>query len=135
MLDLVDTDNKRFSRDCHGSFVVCVKMVAAKVQKFGTNYASRRAGFARLSSAGTSIGFLILRPVCRSVVVLLISILSATLLLRLDSAIFGYRVLAVLRQTEKLKLGQTKQRGTDEQLDGYAVSGLRAGSEFLRMPD
>jgi hypothetical protein len=72
--------------------------------------------------------------VCRSVVVLLISILSATLLLRLDSAIFGYRVLAVLRQTEKLKLCQTKQRGTDEQLDGYAVSGLRAGSEFLRMP-
>jgi hypothetical protein len=27
-------------------------MAAAKVQKFGTNYASRGAGFARLSSAG-----------------------------------------------------------------------------------
>jgi len=54
-------------------------------------------------------GFSILRQVRRFVIALLIAILSATLLLRLDAAIFEYRVLAVLRQMEKLKLGQTSR--------------------------
>jgi hypothetical protein len=34
----IDTDNKRFSSDCHGSFVAGVKMAAAKVQKFGAKH-------------------------------------------------------------------------------------------------
>ncbi len=45
----------------------------------------------------------------RLVTALLITILSATLLLRLDAAVFEYRVLAVLRQMEKFKLGKTSR--------------------------
>jgi hypothetical protein len=54
-------------------------------------------------------GFSVLRQVRRFFIALLITILSATLLLRLDAAIFEYRVLAAFRQMEKLKLGQTSR--------------------------
>jgi hypothetical protein len=54
-------------------------------------------------------GFSILRQVRRFVIALLITILSATLLLRLDAAIFEYRVRSVLREMEKLKIGQTSR--------------------------
>ncbi len=56
-----------------------------------------------------STGFPVPRQVRRFVIALLITILSATLLLRLDAAIFQYRVLAILRQMEKVKLGQTSR--------------------------
>ena len=54
-------------------------------------------------------GFSILRQLRRLFAALLITILSATFLLRLDAAVFEYRVLAVLRQMEKFKLGQTSR--------------------------
>jgi hypothetical protein len=83
-----------------------------------------------------SSGFSVLRPVRRFVIALLIMILSATLLLRLDAAIFEYRVLAVLRQMERLQFGSNQSSGSGQRRSsGSAVSALRAGSEFLRMPE
>jgi hypothetical protein len=69
-----------------------------------------------------SSGFSVLRPVRRFVIALLIMILSATLLLRLDAAIFEYRVLAVLRQMERLQFGQTSR----VDLANGVVAGLRS---------
>ncbi len=68
-----------------------------------------------------STGFSVLRQVRRLVIALLITILSVTLLLRLDAAIFEYRVLAMLRQMEKFKLGQTSRA---ELVD--SVTGMRS---------
>lgn len=56
-----------------------------------------------------SSGFSVLRQTGRLLLALLLTLFCATLLLRLDAAIFEYRVLAVLRKMEGFKLGDTGQ--------------------------
>ena len=69
-----------------------------------------------------SSGLSVLRQVRRFVIALLITILSAILLLRLDAAIFEYRVSAVLGQMEKLKLGQTSKADLANSVTGMRSS-------------
>jgi hypothetical protein len=69
----------------------------------------------------SSVGFSILRQVRRLATASLITVLSATLLLRLDAAVFEYRVLAVLRQMVEFKLGKTSR---SELVNG--VTGMRS---------
>lgn len=69
-----------------------------------------------------STGFSVLRQVRRCAITLLITILGATLLLRLDAAIFEYRVLAMLRQMEELKLGQTTRAELSNSVTGMRSS-------------
>jgi hypothetical protein len=72
-----------------------------------------------------------MRRARRLFLAVLITIFSANLLVRLDAAIVEYRVLAVLRKMEGLKLGQTSRLELVNSVERlYSVS-CAIGSECL----
>jgi hypothetical protein len=78
-----------------------------------------------------SSGFSLLRHARRLFLGALITIFSATLLLRLDAAIVEYRVLAVLRKMEEFKLGQTSRLELVNSVERLYPASCATGSECL----
>jgi hypothetical protein len=78
-----------------------------------------------------SSGFSVLRQTGRLFLALLITLFCATLLLRLDAAIFEYRVLAVLRKMEGFKLGDTGQLELVDSVERLQPSSCATGSQCL----